>query len=171
MCTTEGWVSFMNLANDSIGIGIQPIRNANPIYQYFFIIYMIFGSLFITNLFIEVVINTFDKEKKAIDRNDRLTTFQKEWIQLQLKCYDVSPEAKINTNFALRTYSIQIVENKYFDPFIMVVILLNAVALACVWVGISQSQLQYLETIQDIFNFIFILECILKLIAYQRLYF
>ena len=70
----------MNMATDSIGIGIQPIRNANPFYQYIFIVYMIFGSLFITNLFIEVVINTFDKEKKAIDRNDRLTTFQKEWI-------------------------------------------------------------------------------------------
>jgi voltage-dependent calcium channel L type alpha-1D len=75
MCTTEGWVAFMNLAVDSIGIGMQPIRNQNPIYQYLFIIYMIFGSLFITNLFIEVVINTFDKEKKAIDRNDRVTSF------------------------------------------------------------------------------------------------
>lgn len=60
MCTTEGWVVFMNQANDSMGIGIQPVRNANPVYQYVFIIYMIFGSLFITNLFIEVVINTFD---------------------------------------------------------------------------------------------------------------
>ena len=43
---------------------------------------MIFGSLFITNLFIEVVINTFDKEKNKIDRNFMLTLFQKEWIQL-----------------------------------------------------------------------------------------
>jgi hypothetical protein len=58
-----------------MGIGIQPVRNANPVYQYVFIIYMIFGSLFITNLFIEVVINTFDQEKKAIDRNYRLTKF------------------------------------------------------------------------------------------------
>jgi len=36
---------------------------------------MIFGSLFITNLFIEVVINTFDKEKNKIDRNFMLTNF------------------------------------------------------------------------------------------------
>jgi hypothetical protein len=92
---------------------------------------MIFGSLFITNLFIEVVINTFDKEKKAIDRNDRLTAFQNEWIELQLKCYSVSPEAKINSTFIIRTLSFQIVEYKYFDPFIMLVILLNAGVLGC----------------------------------------
>ena len=65
----------MNQANDSMGIGIQPKMNANPVYQYLFIVYMIFGSLFITNLFIEVVINTFDQEKKAIDKNDSLTKF------------------------------------------------------------------------------------------------
>lgn len=43
---------------------------------------MIFGSLFITNLFIYVVINTFEEEKSKIDRNYLLTNFQKEWIQV-----------------------------------------------------------------------------------------
>ena len=80
MSTTEGWVVFMNDAVDSRGIGLQPKRGENPVYQYIFIVYMIFGSLFITNLFIEVVINTFDREKRAVDRNDRLTAFQKEYI-------------------------------------------------------------------------------------------
>ena len=41
---------------------------------------MIFGSMFVTNLFIEVVIRTFDKEQAKIDRNFMLTDFQKEWI-------------------------------------------------------------------------------------------
>jgi hypothetical protein len=44
-------------------------------YKAFFILFMIFGAMFITNLFIEVVINTFDKEKKKIDRNFVLTEF------------------------------------------------------------------------------------------------
>jgi voltage-dependent calcium channel T type alpha-1G len=102
MSTTEGWVVLMNDAVDSRGIGLQPKRGVNPLYQYVFIVYMIFGSLFITNLFIEVVINTFDKEKRAVDRNDRLTNFQREYIQLQLKCYNVVPEAKIIAQVALR---------------------------------------------------------------------
>ena len=60
MSTTEGWTNFMNDAIDSVGIGMQPKRGNNLAYQYIFIIYMIFGSLFITNLFIEVVINTYN---------------------------------------------------------------------------------------------------------------
>lgn len=81
MSTTEGWVSFMNDAEDSVGIGLQPERLSNAgLYTYIFIFYMLFGSLLLTNLFIEVVINTFDQEKSKIDRNFMLTNFQKEWI-------------------------------------------------------------------------------------------
>ena len=65
----------MDSAVDSVGIGLEPQREENLMYQYIFIAYMIFGSLFITNLFIEVVINTFDKEKEKIDRNFKLTNF------------------------------------------------------------------------------------------------
>lgn len=161
----------MNDAVDSRGIGLQPQRGENPIYQFVFIVYMIFGSLFITNLFIEVVINTFDKEKRAIDMNDRLTPFQKEYIQLQLKCYNTTPQTKINTKLAIRKYSLMIVEHDYFDPLIMSVILLNALALTLIWVGISFELIDLLETIQEVFNFIFMIECLLKLIAYQKNYF
>ena len=106
---------------------------------------MIFGSLFITNLFIEVVINTFDKEKKAVDRNDRLTGFQKEWIRLQLKCYDVSPIAKINTDFALRNFCIKIVQHEYFDPFIMFCIILNAIVLGLIYKDITFETSELLD--------------------------
>ena len=70
----------MNSGVDSVAIGMQPRVDNNTVYKYIFILYMIFGSLFIINLFIEVVINTFDKQKNKIDRNFMLTNFQKEWI-------------------------------------------------------------------------------------------
>jgi hypothetical protein len=53
----------------------------------------------------------------------------------------------------------------------MAMILLNAVTLAMIWIGMSQQWLQYLEKFSDIFNYIFIVECALKLIAYQKVYF
>lgn len=94
---------------------------------------MIFGSLFVTNLFIEVVINTFDKEKAKIDRNFMLTEFQREWIQVQLRCYSVKPKSTVVTNSNLRLVCLRIVEWPIFDWFIMAIILLNALALICVW--------------------------------------
>ena len=95
MSTNEGWVEFMNQAVDSTSIGMEPKRSNNPQFQYVFIAYMIFGSLFITNLFIYVVINTVEEEKSKIDRNYLLTNFQKEWIQVQLKCYQITPRTKV----------------------------------------------------------------------------
>lgn len=97
MSTTEGWVIFMNNAVSSRGIGFEPKEGSNNFYKVIFIIYMIFGSLFITNLFIEVVINTFHVKKRQLDRNYTLTSFQKEWIQLQIKCYNTKPETQIYT--------------------------------------------------------------------------
>ena len=97
MSTTEGWVIFMNNAVNSRGIGFEPKEGSNGFYKVIFIIYMIFGSLFITNLFIEVVINTFHVKKRQLDRNYTLTSFQKEWIQLQIKCYNTRPETQIYT--------------------------------------------------------------------------
>ena len=75
MSTNEGWVEIMDYAVDSAGVGMQPKRGNHAGYQIIFIIYMIFGSLFITNLFIYVVINTFNTQKDKIDKNFSLTDF------------------------------------------------------------------------------------------------
>ena len=53
----------------------------------------------------------------------------------------------------------------------MTVILLNAMALSVVWIGIDDKILKTVEQIQEIFNYIFIVECALKLTAYQKFYF
>ena len=82
MSTNEGWVDFMNQAVDSTKVGMEPKRDNNRHFHFIFIGYMIFGSLFITNLFIYVVINTFNQQKNKIDKNYLLTEFQQEWIQI-----------------------------------------------------------------------------------------
>ena len=76
MCTNEGWVNFMFNAVDTVGVNMQPKFDNSMIYQLLFLLYMLFGSIFITNLFIEVVINTFDKEKHKLNKNYELTQFQ-----------------------------------------------------------------------------------------------
>ena len=97
MSTNEGWVAFMNQAVDSTKVGMEPKRDKQRYFHFIFIGYMIFGSLFITNLFIYVVINTFNQQKNKIDKNYMLTEFQREWIQIQLKCYQATPKTLVKT--------------------------------------------------------------------------
>lgn len=53
----------------------------------------------------------------------------------------------------------------------MVIICLNTIALTLVWIGINHNVAAQTEVAQTIFNIIFILEALLKLIAYQKSYF
>jgi hypothetical protein len=53
----------------------------------------------------------------------------------------------------------------------MSIILLNAGVLTMVWVGISKEMTENSELLQDIFNYIFIAECMIKIVVYQKFYF
>ena len=80
MSTTEGWVAMMWNGVDATGINLQPQRDESIYWVFFFILFIMFGSQFIMNLFVGVVINTFDQESKRLGKNHLLSDTQKEWI-------------------------------------------------------------------------------------------
>ena len=63
LMTTEGWVQVMWHAVDATGYHQEPIVDNKPIYILFFIVFLIFGALFILNAFVGVVISKFNEEK------------------------------------------------------------------------------------------------------------
>lgn len=66
VATFKGWIQIMNDAIDSREINKQPIRETN-IYMYlYFVFFIIFGSFFTLNLFIGVIIDNFNEQKKKI---------------------------------------------------------------------------------------------------------
>jgi hypothetical protein len=73
MCTTEGWIDIMWSGVDARGSNLEPKRDYKIEWVFFFIMFIIFGSLFILNLFVGVVINTFDSEKDKLGKNYLLT--------------------------------------------------------------------------------------------------
>ena len=84
--TTEGWIAVMWNGVDAVGPLQEPIKNNSIVSVFFFIAFIIVGSLFVLNLFVGVVINTFNSEKERLGRNHLLTPVQVEWIQVALKC-------------------------------------------------------------------------------------
>ena len=82
MCTTEGWIGVMWSGVDAVGIDKQPIRENGPYWVFFFILFIVFGALFIMNLFVGVVINNFNLEKEKLGKNHLLTKTQAEWVQV-----------------------------------------------------------------------------------------
>ena len=91
MSTTDGWVDIMNNGVDSNGIDKQPIPRRSPIVAIYFIMFIVVGSFFILNLFVGVVISTFNLEKENLGKNYLLTATQKEWIDTRLDIVKIKP--------------------------------------------------------------------------------
>ena len=80
MTTTEGWINIMWNGVDSVLIDMQPQRDYGIAWVLFFICFIVVGSLFILNLFVGVVIDTFNHEKEILGMNHLLTETLREWI-------------------------------------------------------------------------------------------
>lgn len=69
MMSTEGWIDIMHAGIDGIspdenGEPMQPKFNNSPIMILYFVIFMVFGSQFILNLFVGVIMDNFNKIKE-----------------------------------------------------------------------------------------------------------
>jgi len=73
--TTAGWSDLMMLCATSTEIDYLPLEDseASIIWIIFFIIFVIVGSFFFLNLFVGVVISTFNIEHDKIGGNNLLT--------------------------------------------------------------------------------------------------
>lgn len=74
MMQGEGWTESMYRAMDSAGIGMEPKFNNKPFFLSYFVAYMIVGSLFISNLFVGVVIDNFNKIKEKNELGSAFVT-------------------------------------------------------------------------------------------------
>ncbi|KAB0390532.1 hypothetical protein E2I00_017551, partial [Balaenoptera physalus] len=76
VATFKGWMDIMYAAVDSRGYEEQPQWEYNLYMYIYFVIFIIFGSFFTLNLFIGVIIDNFNQQKKKICRaQDRGTLF------------------------------------------------------------------------------------------------
>lgn len=69
-------------AVDGVGQEMQPSRNYAKGNILLFIVLIMILSLLFLNLFVGVVIETFNKEKEALSLNSLLTSGERDWIQV-----------------------------------------------------------------------------------------
>ncbi|KAJ8788489.1 hypothetical protein J1605_005220 [Eschrichtius robustus] len=66
VATFKGWMDIMYAAVDSVNVDKQPIYEYSLYMYIYFVIFIIFGSFFTLNLFIGVIIDNFNQQKKKI---------------------------------------------------------------------------------------------------------
>uniref|UniRef100_A0A673IHJ6 Sodium channel protein n=1 Tax=Sinocyclocheilus rhinocerous TaxID=307959 RepID=A0A673IHJ6_9TELE len=131
VATFKGWMEIMYAAVDSRSVEEQPIKE-NSLYMYlYFVIFIIFGSFFTLNLFIGVIIDNFNQQKRKIRGQDIfMTEEQKKYYNAMKKLGSKKPQKPIPrpTN-SIQGFFFDLVSKQAFDIIIMLLIILNMVTM------------------------------------------
>ncbi|XP_051735531.1 sodium channel, voltage gated, type VIII, alpha subunit a isoform X3 [Ctenopharyngodon idella] len=173
VATFKGWMDIMYAAVDSRKVEDQPKYEDN-IYMYiYFVIFIIFGSFFTLNLFIGVIIDNFNQQKKKFGGQDIfMTEEQKKYYNAMKKLGSKKPQKPIpRPQNKLQGMVFDFVTQQVFDISIMILICLNMVTMMVE----TDDQSTETENILYWVNFIFIVafttEFVLKLFALRHYYF
>uniref|UniRef100_A0A672I531 Sodium channel protein n=1 Tax=Salarias fasciatus TaxID=181472 RepID=A0A672I531_SALFA len=173
VATFKGWMEIMYAAVDSRGVEEQPIREINLYMYIYFVIFIIFGSFFTLNLFIGVIIDNFNQQKRKISGQDIfMTEEQKKYYNAMKKLGTKKPQKPIPrpTNI-LQAFFFDLVSRQAFDIMIMMLIIVNMVTMMME----TDEQSQHMEFILNMINLVFIVifttECLIKIFALRCYFF
>uniref|UniRef100_A0A8C1RMR6 Sodium channel protein n=1 Tax=Cyprinus carpio TaxID=7962 RepID=A0A8C1RMR6_CYPCA len=173
VATFKGWMEIMYAAVDSRSVEEQPIKE-NSLYMYlYFVIFIIFGSFFTLNLFIGVIIDNFNQQKRKIRGQDIfMTEEQKKYYNAMKKLGTKKPQKPIPrpTN-SIQGFFFDLVSKQAFDIMIMLLIILNMVTMMVETDEQSPSIEYILYYVNLAFIVVFTTECIIKLIALRCYFF
>ncbi|NWX20914.1 SCN5A protein, partial [Aegotheles bennettii] len=169
--TFKGWMDVMYAAVDSREIDEQPKFEAFLSMYTYFVIFIIFGSFFMLNLFIGVVISNFNQQRKKISGKDLfLTEQQKKYYNALKKLGSKKPQKPIpRPSNVFQGLLFDIVSHKAFDITIIILICLNMIVMMA---ENSQNDIKdVLNKINFFFVAVFTGECVIKILALRHYFF
>ncbi|XP_021480266.2 sodium channel protein type 4 subunit alpha B isoform X1 [Oncorhynchus mykiss] len=173
VATFKGWLGIMYGAVDSRTVGEQPMYEDNVYMYIYFVMFIIFGTFVMLNLFIGVIIDNFNQQKKKFGgKNIFMTEEQNKYYNAMKKLGSKKlqkPIPRPKNKFAGIVYDL--ITNQFFEVFIIVLICLSMVTMMVDTDDQSEEKDSILFFINLVFIFIFVAECILKLIGLRQYYF
>uniref|UniRef100_A0A3P8RR56 Sodium channel protein n=1 Tax=Amphiprion percula TaxID=161767 RepID=A0A3P8RR56_AMPPE len=173
VATFKGWMEIMYAAVDSRAVEEQPIKEVNLYMYLYFVIFIIFGSFFTLNLFIGVIIDNFNQQKRKIRGQDIfMTEEQKKYYNAMKKLGSKKPQKPIPRPLnTLQGFFFDLVGKQAFDIIIMVLILFNMITMM-VETDEQSPQMEYiLNNINLAFIVVFTTECLIKIVALRCYFF
>ncbi|XP_071554603.1 sodium voltage-gated channel paralytic isoform X3 [Temnothorax nylanderi] len=174
VATFKGWIQIMNDAIDSRELNKQPIRETNIYMYFYFVFFIIFGSFFTLNLFIGVIIDNFNEQKKKAGGSLEMfmTEDQKKYYNAMKKMGNKKPLKAIpRPRWRPQAIVFEIVTDKKFDMIIMLFIGLNMLTMTMDHYQQSVTFSNVLDYLNMIFIVIFTSECLMKIFALRYHYF
>ncbi|XP_078147187.1 sodium channel protein type 2 subunit alpha isoform X7 [Centroberyx gerrardi] len=173
VATFKGWMDIMYAAVDSRNVEDQPEYEVNLYMYLYFVIFIIFGSFFTLNLFIGVIIDNFNQQKKKFGGQDIfMTEEQKKYYNAMKKLGSKKPQKPIpRPANAFQGCVFDFITKQAFDIVIMILICLNMVTMMVETDDQTVDMDNILYWINLVFIVLFTGECVLKMISLRHYYF
>ncbi|XP_069020500.1 sodium channel protein type 2 subunit alpha-like [Embiotoca jacksoni] len=173
VATFKGWMEIMHAAVDSRGVEEQPIREINLYMYLYFVVFIIFGSFFTLNLFIGVIIDNFNQQKRKMSGQDIfMTEEQKKYYNAMKKLGSKKPQKPIpRPGNIFQAFFFDLVSKQAFDIMIMMLIIVNMVTMMVETDEQSERKQSILNKINLVFIVFFTTECLIKIIALRCYFF
>ncbi|XP_045560454.1 sodium channel, voltage-gated, type I-like, alpha isoform X1 [Salmo salar] len=173
VATFKGWMDIMYAAVDSRNLEEQPVYEVNLYMYMYFVVFIIFGSFFTLNLFIGVIIDNFNQQKKKFGGQDIfMTEEQKKYYNAMKKLGSKKPQKPIpRPANKFQGYVFDFITKQAFDIVIMILICLNMVTMMVETDEQTDDMDEILYKINLVFIVMFTGECILKMFSLRQYYF
>ncbi|XP_034517659.1 sodium channel protein type 10 subunit alpha isoform X1 [Ailuropoda melanoleuca] len=173
VATFKGWMDIMYAAVDARDVNLQPKWEDNVYMYLYFVIFIIFGGFFTLNLFVGVIIDNFNQQKKKLGGQDIfMTEEQKKYYNAMKKLGSKKPQKPIPRPLnKYQGFVFDIVTRQAFDIVIMVLICLNMITMMVETDEQSEEKTKILNKINQFFVAVFTGECVLKMFALRHYYF
>ncbi|ROL28013.1 Voltage-dependent T-type calcium channel subunit alpha-1I [Anabarilius grahami] len=166
LASKDGWVNIMYHGLDAVAVDQQPITNNNPWMLLYFISFLLIVSFFVLNMFVGVVVENFHKcrlyqevEEAKRREEKRLKRMEKKRRKAQKLPYYASYS---HVRLMIHT----LCTSHYLDIFITFIICVNVVTMSLEHYSQPHSLEITLKYCNYFFTSTFVLEAVLKLIAF-----
>uniref|UniRef100_A0A8C4LMT3 Voltage-dependent T-type calcium channel subunit alpha n=1 Tax=Equus asinus asinus TaxID=83772 RepID=A0A8C4LMT3_EQUAS len=179
LASKDGWVNIMYNGLDAVAVDQQPVPNHNPWMLLYFISFLLIVSFFVLNMFVGVVVENFHKcrqhqeaEEARRREEKRLRRLEKkrrsEWVTVEgaAPALEAQRLPYYATYCPTRLLIHSMCTSHYLDIFITFIICLNVVTMSLEHYNQPTSLETALKYCNYMFTTVFVLEAVLKLVAF-----
>ncbi|KAL1453024.1 hypothetical protein WDU94_007201 [Cyamophila willieti] len=165
LSSRDGWVNIMYTGLDAVGVDQQPIENYSEWRLLYFIAFILLVGFFVLNMFVGVVVENFHRCREEQEKEERVRRLAKRAKQMEKKRRQMHEPPYYSNYGKWRLLIHSVVTSKYFDLAIAAVIGLNVITMAMEFYMMPMALTYALKIFNYFFTAVFILECIMKLLA------
>ncbi|KAF6117716.1 calcium voltage-gated channel subunit alpha1 I [Phyllostomus discolor] len=166
LASKDGWVNIMYNGLDAVAVDQQPVANHNPWMLLYFISFLLIVSFFVLNMFVGVVVENFHKCRQHQEAEEARRREEKRLRRLEKKRRKAQRLPYYATYCPTRLLIHSMCTSHYLDIFITFIICLNVVTMSLEHYNQPTSLETALKYCNYLFTTVFVLEAVLKLVAF-----